>query len=89
MTLKTGDKFGDVALQSTLCKRTASIITIEDCIFLVLDKKNYDKSIRESNEKLKKIYINFLMYNKLFFECDKFIFLKKYYLAKTKCLKCS
>ena len=77
--MKKGDKFGDVALQSTSNKRTASIITIEPCIFAVMDKKSYYKSIREANEKLKRIYVTFLINNKLFFECDKFIFMKTYF----------
>ena len=78
-TLVEGDKFGDIALHSDTNKRNASIIALEDCVFGVLDKKSYDNCIKETNEKLIRNNIQFILKRPVVEGVDKAYFIRKYY----------
>jgi hypothetical protein len=80
LTLGVGEKFGDFALHTNSEKRTASLLCLEDCIFGVLDKSSYDDCIKETNERLKKLYLQFTMKRRVFEGFELYDFLKKYYL---------
>ena len=77
-TLETGDKFGELAFENTILKRTASIITTEECHFGILEKKSYESILKLIYEKQKKVVLNFFLLNKIFFGCDKQFFSKKF-----------
>jgi CRP-like cAMP-binding protein len=59
--MKTGDIFGDLALDSNNNKRTATIISDSDCHFGTIIKSVYIKSIQDTNSKFKKNNIAFIM----------------------------
>jgi CRP-like cAMP-binding protein len=59
--LKTGDIFGDVALDNMNNKRTATIVSDSDCHFGMIMKNFYVKSIQDTNTKLKKNNLTFIM----------------------------
>jgi hypothetical protein len=40
-TLNTGTSFGEVALTSKSCRRTAGIVANGDCYFVTLHKEDY------------------------------------------------
>ena len=75
--LETGDKFGEYAFESNNQKRTASIITIEECHLGILEKKEYEDILKDIYEKQKKLSINYLISNDIFLGCDKILFSKK------------
>ena len=58
--LNTGETFGDLALSTSSSKRTASIITINDCHFGYFNEYIYTKSIKEYQEKSRKKLICYL-----------------------------
>ena len=60
--LNTGDTFGDLALSSANNKtrRTATIMTIENCHFGCLSGKIFDELIKEGNERIRKKKIDYL-----------------------------
>ena len=47
--LKTGSKFGDIALTNQIAKRTATILTSSECHFGVLNKKTFNDSLSEAS----------------------------------------
>jgi CRP-like cAMP-binding protein len=59
--LKTGDIFGDLALDNNNNKRTATIVSDSDCHFGTIIKSVYVKSIQDTNTKFKKNNIAFIM----------------------------
>ena len=63
--LETGEMFGDMALNNSSTKRTATIISLVDTHFGCLNREIY-KSIKESSEKNRKNMINFIYNIKLF-----------------------
>ena len=78
-TLETGNKFGDIALDSKSQKRTATIITEEDSYLGIMDKNLYEKYFKEANEKNKKYFLNLLMNYDIFKDFSKSHFEDKYY----------
>ena len=76
---KQGDIFGEIALQNSIGKRTATLITGEECIFGYLTHEIYKKSIREIEQKIRKTNISFLLKNQLFIGISRGIFENKYF----------
>jgi CRP-like cAMP-binding protein len=74
----SGQNFGYIALESKNCKRTASVITLEDCDFGILTKEDYQKLIKEVNEKARKRLYNLVYLYPLFQSVAKGIFEYKY-----------
>ena len=58
--LITGDMFGDLALSSSNAKRTATIISIEECHFACLTRALYYEFIEKGNERIRNNKINYL-----------------------------
>jgi len=58
--LQTGDMFGDLALSSNNAKRTATIITIEECHFACLTRALYSEFIEKGNERIRNNKVNYL-----------------------------
>ena len=58
--LQTGDMFGDLALSSNNAKRTATIITIDECHFACLTRALYSEFIEKGNERIRTNKINYL-----------------------------
>ena len=76
-SLHRGDYFGQTGLAFSPSKRyyiiynrTESVITIEDCIFGVIDKEAFDEGIKEVLEKHTIKEINFILSTKIFNELD-------------------
>ena len=61
LSFTTGSSFGENALTNFDMKRTATIITEEDSHFGIVNKENFDKSLREAKEIQKNAKINFLL----------------------------
>ena len=76
---KQGDIFGEIALQNSIGKRTATLITGEECIFGYLTHELYKKSIRDIEQKIRKTNIEFLLKNQLFIGISRGIFENKYF----------
>ena len=64
--LGKGQCFGEIALQSTKNKRTATIITTSDCFFGTLEKDQYQLFVKEILEKIRKNNIERLLNTRLF-----------------------
>ena len=79
LNLFPGSFFGDMALDSKLKKRNATIRTEEECIILSLSNEDYISLLLEDNQKLKSIDILFLTSKFFFTEISPFIFDKYYY----------
>ena len=60
MELQTGEMFGDLALSANNIKRTATIITIDECHFACLTKDLYAEFIEKGNERIRNNKINYL-----------------------------
>lgn len=76
---RQGDIFGEIALQNSIGKRTATLITGEECIFGYLTHEIYKKSIRDIEQKIRKTNIEFLLKNQLFIGISRGIFENKYF----------
>lgn len=64
--LQSGDSFGEIALSSASSKRTATIMTSEDCIFGTLAREAYSLSIKGVKNKIRRGNIKFLINFKIF-----------------------
>ena len=58
--LTTGDMFGDLALSANNVKRTATVITVDECHFACLTRALYAEFIEEGNERIRNNKINYL-----------------------------
>ena len=77
--LYPGSFFGDMALESAIKKRNATIRTEEDCIICSLSNEYYASLLSEENKKLKTSEICFLCNNFFFNLISKTIFIRYYY----------
>ena len=77
--MKEGDTFGDVALNRAENKRTASIITTTECTFGTITKEEYDYYIKESQDKLNKMYMDTIFSISLFKEINTDFFAKTFF----------
>ncbi len=61
-----GKCFGEIALQNSKNKRTATIIALVDCLFGILGKDEYLLFVKETMEKIRRKNIERLLNSKLF-----------------------
>ena len=64
--LGKGKSFGEIALQSSKSKRTATIIALTDCFFGILEKDEYLLFVKETIEKMRRNNIERLLNTRLF-----------------------
>ena len=64
--LEEGKSFGDVALKDNYSKRTATIITNEDCNFGIIKKDIYQTCIKDTLDRIRRINIDTILNTKLF-----------------------
>ena len=83
LNLFPGSFFGDMALESKVKKRNATIRTEEECFILSLNNDDYISLLYEDNKKLKSMDLIFLTSKFFFNEISPVIF-EKYYFAKFK-----
>ncbi len=76
--LYPGSFFGDMALDSKIKKRNATIRTEEDCIICSLNNEYYMSLLSEENKKIKALDLLFLTQN-FFFDLISPVILNKYY----------
>ena len=76
---KEGVTFGDVALNRAENKRTASIITTTECAFGTITKEEYDYYIKESQDKLNKLYMDTIFSISLFKDINVDFFAKTFF----------
>ena len=75
----TGQTFGYFALENANSKRTATIITLEDCEFGVITKQDYDKLLKQVNEKIRKKFYSIIFSLSPFMKIPKKFFENYYY----------
>ena len=75
--LQTGDIFGDLALTGNNIKRTATIISIEECHFACLTRELYAAFIEKGNERIRNTKINYLLSINILKNFPRFILEKK------------
>ena len=61
VSLKTGQKFGDIALMDSNARRNATIISSQDSHFGVLNKDLFDRCLKKVNEKIINNKIKFIL----------------------------
>ena len=61
INLTHGDFFGEIALQNENLKRTATIISKEDCVFGTLTSEAYNMNIKNIQTKIRRNNIRFLL----------------------------
>ena len=75
----TGDTFGELALENLSKKRMATIITLSECDFAIINKLEYNELIKESVYKSKNRFFNLIYTYKLFDYIPHASFDRKYY----------
>ena len=75
--LSTGDIFGDLALTGNNIKRTASIVSIDECHFACLTRELYSAFIEKGNERIRNNKINYLLSINILKSFPRFILEKK------------
>ena len=76
---ETGDTFGELALENLSKKRMATIITLSECDFAIINKLEYNELIKESVFKSKNRFFNLIYTYKLFDGIPHASFDRKYY----------
>ena len=84
--LSPGSFFGDMALDSKVRKRNATIRTEEECLILSLSNDDYISLLFEDNKKLKSLDLVFLN-SKFFFTDISPVIFDKYYFALFKSME--
>ena len=77
--IETGQTFGDIALENPNNKRTATLVSIDQCYFGVLNKSEYIMYIKGVNDKNKKKFFNVIYSYNVFQLISKYTFEKKYF----------
>ena len=77
--LNSGDMFGEAALSAPSLKRNATIMTVTDCHFGVLNRKIYQKHIQKATETNKKNTINYICNTSIFNGYPKDILNRKFF----------
>ena len=75
--LQAGDIFGDLALTGSNVKRTATIISVDDCHFACLTRELYSVFIEKGNERIRNNKINYLLSINILRPFPRFILEKK------------
>ena len=81
---KAGESFGELALQKEDNKRTATIITITDCILGLLSREDYNVYLGDIEVKKRKNEINFVMNFPIFNKMNRNLFENKFFNFFTK-----
>jgi len=76
--IKEGGAFGDIALFGNF-KRTATIITMDNCIFGIITKKVYDNCIMIAQRKVRRMNVSTILNCELFKYCSVEYFDKNYF----------
>ena len=76
---EAGYTFGELALENLSKKRMATIITLTDCDFAVIDKLEYNELIKEYVSKSKNKFFDLIYSYKIFNNISYEIFDKKYF----------
>ena len=79
VALTDGNIFGDVALQNSSKKRTATIITKTDCFFGTLTKGGYDLCLKSTQDKVRYSKILYFLNGPIFKNVNQNIFESKYF----------
>lgn len=82
--LTDGSIFGELALSDPNNKRTATVITKEDCYFGTLVKQVYDQSLKAAQEKLRLRNVLFFTRGPIFKGISNNIFLSKFFYTFSK-----
>lgn len=77
--VEQGQSFGDIALDSTNNKRTATLISMENCSFGVINKNDYESCIKNVNEKNRKKFFTVIYSYNIFQYISRYVFEKKYF----------
>ena len=77
--LGKGKCFGEIALQNIRSKRTATIISLSNCLFGILEKDEYLLFVRETMEKMRRNNIERLLNTNLFQGISYLVFETKYF----------
>ena len=77
--INQGQTFGDIALSDDAKRRTATIISLEQTYCGTLDITVYKNCIKDAQEKIRKMNINVLLSNKIFYGFNLDIFDKRYF----------
>ena len=77
--LSQGSSFGEIALINENNQRTATIIVKEDSFFGVLSAKNYQSTIRQIQERIKRENVEFIFSLKIFNQMGINKFINKYW----------
>jgi CRP-like cAMP-binding protein len=87
--LITGSKFGDVAFQKPSQKRSATILTIDDCHLAIYSKKFYDDWLLKIDDSNTKLQLNFFATIPLFTHMNKALFQRHYFylFSRTQILR--
>ena len=83
--LFAGSIFGELALSDPNSKRTATIVTKEDCYFGTIIKQVYDLSLRAAQEKSRLRNVLFFTRGPIFNGISNNIFLNKFFYTFKKC----
>ena len=81
---KAGESFGELALQKEDNKRTATIITITDCILGILSRNDYNVYLGDIEGKKRKNEINFVMSFSIFDKMNRIVFENRFFNFFTK-----
>jgi hypothetical protein len=82
--LDSGSKFGDVAFQKPSMKRTATILTMEDCHLAIYTKKFYDDWFLKIDDNNIKMQVNFFATLQVFSHMNKALFQRHYFYLFSK-----
>lgn len=77
--LKDGNIFGDIALQNSSNKRTATIITKTNSVFGTLTKGQYDICLKTAQDKIRSLNILFFLTGPIFKKVGQKVFESKYF----------
>ena len=75
----SGHTFGELALQHSDSKRTATVITNNDCIFGYLQKDDYENCLSEIEVRRRKTEVNFIMSFSIFDKTNWISFENRYF----------
>jgi CRP-like cAMP-binding protein len=82
--LESGSKFGELALQKPSLKRTATILTMDDCHLAIYTKKFFDDWFLKLNDSYIKGQINFFATLQIFSHMNKALFQRHYFYLFSK-----
>ena len=76
---KTGQCFGEIALNNISSKRTATVISTQECHFGIIQRREYNDLIKNAIERAKKNFLNIIDDYKIFNQVSNYILERNYY----------